>query len=56
VIAMTSPSTPEGLQAFLRHAESLNPAKNPRRENGFAKEFQVFCFSCRVLNVIEQSG
>lgn len=53
---MTSPSIPEGLQTFLRHAQSLHPANNPRRENGFAKEFQVFHFLSRVLNVIEQSG
>jgi len=56
VIAMTSPSIPEGLQAFLRHAQGLHPANNPRRENGFSKEFQVFYFLSRLLNVIEQSG
>lgn len=56
VSIMTSPSIPEGLQTFLRHAQSLHPANNPRRENGFAKEFQVFYFLSRVLNVIEQSG
>ncbi|KAL9960413.1 hypothetical protein ACROYT_G033865 [Oculina patagonica] len=37
---MSSPKIPEGLQAFLRHAESLHPSNNARRENGFAKEFQ----------------
>ena len=38
-----SPKIPEGLQAFLAHAESLHPSSNEKRENGFAKEFQVFC-------------
>lgn len=32
----------EGLKRFLQHAETLHPNNNPRRENGFAKEFQVF--------------
>ena len=40
-IAMNSPKVPEGLEAFLAHAESLHPSVNPKRENGFAKEFQV---------------
>ena len=52
VITMTSPKIPEGLQIFLRHAESLHPANNPRRENGFAKEFQVFYFLSRLLNAV----
>lgn len=56
VSTMTSPKIPEGLQAFLRHAESLHPANNPRRENGFAREFQVFYFLSRLLDVIEHSG
>ena len=38
---MNSPKVPEGLEAFLAHAESLHPSVNPKRENGFAKEFQV---------------
>lgn len=37
---MNSPKIPEGLEAFLAHAESLHPSVNPKRENGFAKEFQ----------------
>ena len=41
-IDMDSPKIPEGLQKFLAHAESLHPSGNSKRENGFAKEFQVF--------------
>ncbi|KAM7437282.1 protein tyrosine phosphatase [Porites harrisoni] len=37
---MNSPKVPEGLEVFLAHAESLHPSGNPKRENGFAKEFQ----------------
>ena len=39
---MSSAKIPEGLQSFLRHAESLHPSNNARRENGFAREFQVY--------------
>ncbi|XP_031572401.1 tyrosine-protein phosphatase non-receptor type 12-like [Actinia tenebrosa] len=37
---MLSPTAIEGLKRFLQHAETLHPNNNPRRENGFAKEFQ----------------
>lgn len=37
---MSSSRIPDGLQSFLRHAESLHPSNNARGENGFAREFQ----------------
>ena len=42
LLIMSSAKIPEGLQSFLRHAESLHPSNNARRENGFAREFQVY--------------
>ena len=53
---MTSPKIPEGLQAFLRHAESLHPSNNARRENGFAKEFQVFYCSSAMFEVYNRAN
>lgn len=37
---MSSSRIPDGLQSFLRHAESLHPSNHARGENGFAREFQ----------------
>ena len=50
---MGSPFVPEGLRVFLRHAKSLHPSNNVRRENGFAKEFQVFYVYISAVFLLE---